>query len=862
MENQGSTLLLQSILGDLPIDIQISMVSSGTIEALSTRKAITTTSPENVLYKAKNNEIICELDALNYIAWRLEEVFKENAKVRIFMIKTKSNVLVTWVNAYIKNEKYLSIYYDLTNTPALKFQEFPNSYRMVRFFKELYNLEEDLLVYMIPKYVVFNKDIQSFISNEVLVNANLVGKMSYTEDLSMYDDVVVEFTSQPGGIPPTGATDAMMVQYGYNNAFTGDMSAGTTMKPVKLSTGENEKDKKDRKDMVDRFFNIYTYTGKKKKKKDAATVYESLCGRKMLTPDQIEYDKDFRLVNLTNQSEFKSALSNVIKECQSFDPSNLPDEYLPLISIEDKNIAKCKLVDHPTCQILTDNDGYFMIDMSTGKRSQSVENIADLDPNIILENAGDEFDSVKSEVDYFNKGGNQQVIYDPKDLDDLEDQYNKYSSLHHDEKQISDDKSIALFGKSNEDRYRAIKSKFLNRRIDSKYLNLVESSGLVKFNLLSLENIEKAKNAQISLEDADFKFKEIKKWSLNTGIYIMVPCQDTSQLNDLYNKFSSMPKILKRISDWKLLENIGCNNESFYNFQKSIMESHSAAHFYPLPLIESVQMEEAEFPATNLPLDIPFYSPYELKSFIDNKPLATKSIIDKDKIADWLKEYTKIYNGKKFNRQKLVEWVSTIRNLTFKLYEQQIDDSDNVIKESLLELGWNPYLEFTIDNRTRAYKRVKSIKVNETVQELLKESKDLPVQFDNYGNLLITKPEKVDIDKEYFESHRLLKSYKDSKNIDGIKFELCRLWYLNTIAENKIYTKKLDKDELKTVNTSRARILNDFNKYIKIVLKEDKNFNFNNFYAKSKFDDKQIRVNRSTLKYSYEYIKKVLKDIL
>ena len=273
-------------------------------------------------------------------------------------------------------------------------------------------------------------------------------------------------------------------------------------------------------------------------------------------------------------------------------------------------------------------------------------------------------------------------------------------------------------------------------------------------------------------------------------------------------------------------------------------------------------MEEVEFPATNLPLDIPFYSPYELKSFIDNKPLASKSIIDKDKIADWLKEYTKIYNGKKFNRQKLVEWVSTIRNLTFKLYEQQVDDSDNIIKESLLELGWNPYLEFTIDNRTRAYKRVKSIKVNETVQELLKESKDLPVQFDNYGNLLITKPEKVDIDKEYFESHRLLKSYKESKNIDGIKFELCRLWYLNTIAENKIYTKKLDKDELKAVNTSRARILNDFNKYIKIVLKEDKNFNFNNFYAKSKFDDKQIRVNRSTLKYSYEYIKKVLKDIL
>ena len=130
MENQGSTLFLQSILGDLPIDIRISMISSSTIEHLSTRKTITTTSPENVLYKAKKFESICELDALNYIAWRLEEVFKENAKVRIFMIKTSSGVLVTWVNAYIKNEKYLSIYYDLTNHPSLKFQEYQNPYML------------------------------------------------------------------------------------------------------------------------------------------------------------------------------------------------------------------------------------------------------------------------------------------------------------------------------------------------------------------------------------------------------------------------------------------------------------------------------------------------------------------------------------------------------------------------------------------------------------------------------------------------------------------------------------------------------------------------------------------------------------
>ena len=148
------------------------------------------------------------------------------------------------------------------------------------------------------------------------------------------------------------------------------------------------------------------------------------------------------------------------------------------------------------------------------------------------------------------------------------------------------------------------------------------------------------------------------------------------------------------------------------------------------------------------------------------------------------------------------------------------------------------------------------------IETMIHESKDLPIKFDNYGNLLITKPNDVDLDKEYFESHRLLLAYEENENIDGIKFELCRLWYLNNIAENRIYTSKLSAAEIKKINISRGRILNDFNKYIKVVLKKDKNFNFNNFYSKSKFDDKQIRVNRSTLKFSFSYVKQLLKHIL
>lgn len=679
------------------------------------------------------------------------------------------------------------------------------------------------------------------------------------------NDSLLEFMSQPGGIPPTGATDAMMVQYGYNNAFANNQSAGTDVKLTKLTTGENNTDKNKKEESVDRFFNIYAYNGKKnKKKKEDASLYESLCGRKLLTPDQIEYDKDFRLINLDGNQAYRTILTNIVKECYEVDPNNLPVDYLPLISITDKNISKCKLCNYPDYEVLTDNDGYFIINMKTGKRTASVDSIDKIDPTVLTES--DKFDSTKSEVEYFNSFPGQMIIYDPENLDDLEDQYNKFYSMPDDERRISNDKSIALFGKNNETRYRELKHKFLNGKLPytNDKMNLIEQVGVTEaFNILSIENIDKAKEQHISLDDAEFKFKEIKNWSLNSGIYIITPCDNLDDLNDLYNKFSNMPKILKRMSDWKLMESIGCNNETFYQFQKSIMETNEIKNFYPMPLIESGILEEntPPFPDTNLPLDIPFYSPYELKCFIDNEPLSSERLIDKEKIKQWLHEYNKIYNGKSFDRTKVLEWVETVRKLSYKLFNTTTTNKDT-IRESLLELGWNPYIEFTVENRHKAYKRVKRIKVNETVQSLIKESKDLPVQFDNYGNLLITKPKDVDLDKEYFESHRLLLSYNKTHNIEGIKFELCRLWYLNTIAENRLYTKKVAPDELNALNVSRGRILNDFNKYIKVVLKKDKNFNFNNFYAKSKFDDKQIRVNRSTLKFSFKYLKDILTHIL
>ncbi|MCK9198935.1 MAG: hypothetical protein M0P49_04965, partial [Bacilli bacterium] len=57
---------------------------------------------------------------------------------------------------------------------------------------------------------------------------------------------------------------------------------------------------------------------------------------------------------------------------------------------------------------------------------------------------------------------------------------------------------------------------------------------------------------------------------------------------------------------------------------------------------------------------------------------------------------------------------------------------------------------------------------------------------------------------------------------------------------------------------ARAKILNDFNKYLKVVLKDDVEFNFTEYYNDSPFSDATTKINASTLKYSGDLIKSIL----
>lgn len=135
---------------------------------------------------------------------------------------------------------------------------------------------------------------------------------------------------------------------------------------------------------------------------------------------------------------------------------------------------------------------------------------------------------------------------------------------------------------------------------------------------------------------------------------------------------------------------------------------------------------------------------------------------------------------------------------------------------------------------------------------------EFPVEFNKDGDLLISKGRKIDFEGEYSRTHLALKIYEKNNNIVGMKYCICKLWYLNTKLEEKIHDKKTTIEEKRKAEKARSKIVNDITKYSQIVLKKDPNFDIIKSYQNSPFNDDKIRIPTSTLDHTIEWIKRIL----
>lgn len=232
----------------------------------------------------------------------------------------------------------------------------------------------------------------------------------------------------------------------------------------------------------------------------------------------------------------------------------------------------------------------------------------------------------------------------------------------------------------------------------------------------------------------------------------------------------------------------------------------------------------------------------------------TFEIIDKKKTKSAL-VYT-IFEGYKsnYNWKAIERKIKSLINLNNK-NKRDIISHENVVNH-LYEYKLENLNIFVTDNQ----------KMNVLVQELYNFIKPVSIiaineinfniKFNNKGDLIITKR---DLQSEYEESHKLLYMY-DQSNEEGIKHELARLFYLNSIIENKIKKMKTsDNPEYKELIDLRARILNDFSTYFKVIKLVDPDFDFSNYMKNSEYYNRSVVVDNSIFKYSGKLIKNFLR---
>lgn len=658
-----------------------------------------------------------------------------------------------------------------------------------------------------------------------------------------------------GGI--IGTMDGnMMVQYGMHpNSFTGEkdgLGIVEDKKKTKLRVKEdNEKTEIVDKEpfLQDKFYMSYRHKKDRVTWENAVNLYEEITGKVMLSKDQLAYDDDFEEVNLDKEN--KLPLLNAIYTLES----EIYDDSLPIVDMIDLQVAKIKLREFPEgTAIMEDSNGYFAVDHATGIRTKPYKSILEIEaPAFVkakemLTQDDDTQSTNNKKAREINASGLYKVLDDKYTSEEqLMDDWNDYNSLSADMKRHSDDMSIEIYGKSNVDRFKELRNKYLNSEIPYNDLALSESA-------LRLSDLDRARDYGIELRGKKREIEYLKDWSLNSGIYIILPCDTEEELDAQWNNLQSMDISLIRISDARLMEVFGCNNETMYNFLKSVFTNNGFDDFYYIPMIESAYNFDP-LKVVELPSDSPFFIPHEIEVFKRNSTFGNIPEKWKAKADQWLRDYKKIYEGKSYDKRVVSEWVQTIRELSYRYKQNPTDE----LKQALLEFGWSPYMEFNDSNRVKAHNRSNTLCHRSMTRRLLNE-KGIGFEFNRKGDLFINNfLKKKDYQSQYMEAHRLLVEYDKSKNIDGMKYELAKLYFLSNKIQEDLIVAKRDKTNTKKLTDIRARVLNDFHKYIKVVLKSDKHFNFSNYYQRSEFSDDSIVIKSPTLKYTGKYAKDILR---
>ena len=347
------------------------------------------------------------------------------------------------------------------------------------------------------------------------------------------------------------------------------------------------------------------------------------------------------------------------------------------------------------------------------------------------------------------------IILPTNTLEELENDWIAFNSMIKKNRRESDWKSIELFDRTNQDSYEMFRAEFLHGNDDQDLDELNESyidssvgDDYYEVNAINYTTVE---------------VERARKWSEESNRVIILPTRTLPELEQLWDSYQAMVLKHRRESDWMSTELFGVTNLKHYEYLKnqflrediskedldkygSVVEHTTCTDLskyicelcntspneaitqmleismrnnslYEDRLISNViddAIDELDKSSTvtfsnHTPSDMPYFSPEDMIDMgihsanpEDNYfgALADIDSIGDTPIEEWFEMYKNASEGYYTEFYKMTpQWVNTVRTLMEGLKSIEDEYDINARKQSILELGWNPNIEFT--NRSR-----------------------------------------------------------------------------------------------------------------------------------------------------------------
>jgi hypothetical protein len=617
-------------------------------------------------------------------------------------------------------------------------------------------------------------------------------------------------------------------------------------------------------------------------------MYEILSGNEMLCNDQIDYDPKFESVNFNSLDSKKSIIeSTIFEEYKKLMNENFE---VPVCDIEGsiyRDFLRESNILSDESDILSDLNGFFCKNNITGFRTKSYDDIEDIpkDDILMLGKVKSFFDENLSIDSILDPGSSlisnmELPFFRPEELIDFGYYDGEGNRLYNTEEDLYDGFSEdwyksynALYNGIYTEDFKGLYNKWvqtmnhLQNKLDiCSMTNNIEESNKIKEQMISI-----GWNPMLEFDSSnrELSSSRIKKY-INSRMIKVIDISEKGEVekiddncNPIYitligNK-SLLSKAIKKVTN----SDFSHAAVGFSSDLKELFSFNANYHGQSGFSIESIEGYDKD---CNIAVFVVFVSDQIKKKcvkmvndFKKNKSKSKYSFsqilalpfhkalnIDYQMIcSQFVDSLLKLGGGIHFNKKESGITVpgdlydsATFNDKCYNVFQGKIKDYDPKIILKRLNIMHDS--------------------IGLASESSVEEARSLPIRINDEGDLLIRKIGKMnpsDFETEYARSHKILLAAEKSGNIESMKYELIKLWFLNLSIENKLKSRSSSRNEY---NKARAKILNDFSKYLKFIQEKDPEFVFGKYFEDSEFNIYETKIDRNTVQMTINTIYNII----